>query len=764
MKTFSLFTLLILLLLWSSKPMAQSGLVPDFTKPAFGLTKTVGSNNVLAILWNPERPGEFVPDKNSIEKLLFGPSSSVSSYYSENSGNKFTIRKAAVLGWYQAKQPWQYYWRQGNYDPNNLAAGDQHLWVDVNGKYGQKYAKYYLDAEGFIHGHRNKYMEAVRMADNEFNFKAYDLNKDGVLSPNELAIIIIIPQNGPFGTKRSFPVVVGRQIPDEAYLTVDGVQIHALSEAYIGNPISLGTAAHELAHLIFNADDMYFNFVQPYAAGPYSLMDQATSHLDPFHKLKLGWLNPKVVKSDGWYEVKDIATSFEALILYDPKRGSDEYFIIENRWKGTSYNKLQPFFGIAIWHIIENPAIFNNLPCPLGVNPNDWVKMEYNNWGRRSIRMIRPIYGPPIHWELWDGTNKTTGYDISPLNNTPGQVNLQWADGTNAPFEISSIPPSSPNMKIKISGVSAPIKSYISTPGVGDLGQGAGVAFANLNGNIYPDLIVMAYEASQVPGQFKYKVGFDVDAKGQPKSWSPVYAIDGVGMAEGAGLAIGDIDNNNQPDLILMAYADKAGRNEFCYRVGKNLNYAGIATQWGEIVHVEGLGAVGDGAGIALYDLDKNKKLDIVLMAYDGAVGGNQFRYKVGKNIDTQGKTSIWSNPVFIPGVGDLGEGAGLAFEDLDKNGLPELIFMAYDSPNGDNNFRYKIGWDVDQNGVTTKWPLPAYYTTTGVGDVGEGADLAIYDIDLDGKPEAIFMAYDAPKGKREFRYKVVQLESVFLQ
>ena len=42
-----------------------------------------------------------------------------------------------------------------------------------------------------------------------------------------------------------------------------------------------------------------------------------------------------------------------------------------------------------------------------------------------------------------------------------------------------------------------------------------------------------------------------------------------------------------------------------------------------------------------------------------------------------------------------VGNAAGLALADLDGNGLPEMVFMAYDDPDGGNSFRYRTGWDL---------------------------------------------------------------------
>jgi hypothetical protein len=77
------------------------------------------------------------------------------------------------------------------------------------------------------------------MADPQFNYNAFDANPfDGILRPEELGILIVIPQNGPFGTNRG---VVGREYPNAQPLVVDGVTINTIAEA----PPNLGVVAHD---------------------------------------------------------------------------------------------------------------------------------------------------------------------------------------------------------------------------------------------------------------------------------------------------------------------------------------------------------------------------------------------------------------------------------------------------------------------------------------------------------------------------------------
>lgn len=394
------------------------------------LVRTRGVRRKLAaILWDPHRTTDPAPTLSAVENILFGPTNSVRDYYLQNSNGYYTIEKAAVLGWYDADKPASYYW--GPVDTNDL------------------------DGDGWVNPHVEKWAEAIRKAGPDFNFQPFDNNPmDGSLDPSELGILIVIPQNNPFGSNRG---AVGREYPQPQPLVVDGVRFGTIAEVYIGAPVNLGVCAHELCHLFLHGPDLYFDqFPMPYAAGAYSLMDgtyQGT-HLDPFEKLKFGWLRPKVILRSGSYTLADIETRHDVLILMDPRRSLDEYFIIENRWPGTSYDMAMPQTGggLGVWHIMENPMVYGTVAPPPGVSASNWAMVATNDWGRRGIQMIRPVFGPGIYdtQALWDGADPATGYNLEFSDPNPAHATLHWADGTPSGFALRSIPPAAPDATVTI--------------------------------------------------------------------------------------------------------------------------------------------------------------------------------------------------------------------------------------------------------------------------------------------------------------------------
>lgn len=297
------------------------------------------------------------------------------------------------------------------------------------------------------------------------------------------------------------------------------------------------------------------------------------------------------------------------------------------------------------------------------------------------------------------------------------------------------------------------VPNFYSVHGVGDVGEGAGVAFANFDHDPRPELILMAHDAPEGPNSFRYKIVWNLDKYCQ-STYSRTY-IEAPGVTdvgEGAGIAVTNLDRDPRPELVLMAHSGDEGPNSFRYRIGWNVGSNGRASRWSEPVVVPGVTDLGEGAGVAFVDLDDDPRPEMVLMAYSGDDGRNSFRYKIGWNVDSTGMATWDRTYVMVPGLGDVGEGAGIAFTNLDSDPRPEIVLMAHDAPSGMNHFRYKIGWNLNGSGLVSRWTA---FIVEGVTDVGEGAGIAFTNIDRDPRPEIVLMAYSADDGPNTFRYKI---------
>jgi M6 family metalloprotease-like protein len=410
--------------------------LPDFAGTLFTekMKHVAGKRHLAVVLWDAKRPAHPAPAKEEIESVLFGPRPSVRDWFHENSGGKMELVNAGVLGWYEAPLDKQgdHYWDNGYPDAPTPEQRDP--------LYHQK--KY---QDGWLQGHPEKWADAIRRAAQDFAFDVFDTKKDATLSPDELGILLVFPQNNTDGYWRQ---TQGKQYPKSEPLVVQGVTIPVITEWYAGYSPDLATAAHELAHLLIHTGDMYFDGPWPYAAARYSNSDAAWTgavHLSAPEKLKLGWLNYRVATQPGTYVLKEVETTGDVLVLFSPNRGTDEYYLIENRWRGTSYDaggpKIGdgiPMDGIAVWHVIENPAVFNSV-TPF---PPTGVKDE---WSRLGIRMIRENGGTP-----WDDAKALFAKPGMAVSDYSSPARLNWLHGEPSGFRIKLMNGCGPEVQLQV--------------------------------------------------------------------------------------------------------------------------------------------------------------------------------------------------------------------------------------------------------------------------------------------------------------------------
>jgi M6 family metalloprotease-like protein len=157
-----------------------------------------------------------MPNKGEVERALFsgtsgtGLNSNVRDFYTENSFGRLTLNNAGIL---PADQ-------RSYYEPPSGKSG-KHYWDD------SKHSP--CSNDGWLSGHDERVADAIRAAAVDFDFKKYDTNNDNVLTPEELAIIVVAPGKGgawgdvrpAFGgyTSTGVCTAVSRT------LTVDGVTI-----------------------------------------------------------------------------------------------------------------------------------------------------------------------------------------------------------------------------------------------------------------------------------------------------------------------------------------------------------------------------------------------------------------------------------------------------------------------------------------------------------------------------------------------------------
>jgi hypothetical protein len=224
-----------------------------------------------------------------------------------------------------------------------------------------------------------------------------------------------------------------------------------------------------------------------------------------------------------------------------------------------------------------------------------------------------------------------------------------------------------------------------------------GVAIADISGNGKMDIIIMHIDNPDGVNQGFYRIGWNLDMNGDVKKtdWTdPIPIPNWVGdRTSAAGIAVADITGTGRPDLIVFYIDDPDGENHGYYRIGKDLNAAGIPAFWTGPIPIPGwFGNDNSGGGIAVKDLTGNGKPDLIIFHIDNPEGSNSGYYRIGRDLDRFGNpTAGWTRVIEIAGwFGNDNSGGGIAVADINGDGVDDFLVFHIDSPDGDNHGYYR--------------------------------------------------------------------------
>jgi hypothetical protein len=231
---------------------------------------------------------------------------------------------------------------------------------------------------------------------------------------------------------------------------------------------------------------------------------------------------------------------------------------------------------------------------------------------------------------------------------------------------------------------------------------------------------------------------------------------------QGGGIAVADLSGNGQQDLILLMVDNPPGQNSGLYRIGRNLDPTGNATGgWTPWLNVpDWFSSENQGGGVAVADIDKDGKQDLVVFMIDNPPGQNQGFYRLGKGLDATGNlTGGWQPWMAIPDWFSWENQHGsIALADLDGDGNFELLVLMVDHPGGQpNRGVYRIGRKLDADGnVTGGWTpwldVPGWFSWEN-----QGAGIAIADTKNSGQNDLIIFQIDNPVEQNQAFYKIGQ-------
>jgi len=325
---------------------------------------------------------------------------------------------------------------------------------------------------------------------------------------------------------------------------------------------------------------------------------------------------------------------------------------------------------------------------------------------------------------------------------------------------------------------------------------GAGLVSTNLDDDPRPDLISAHVNMKDGNDIIYYRVAKNID-KDAHANWSDEKSTSinfGMAHLQGLGITIGDIDGNDKKDMLFVVMDNPNGENRIRYKIGWDINSQGdIAhNNISPIIIVDDnnfdIGETTDGLGASLWDIDKNGKLDMIIVWSDSKnqnncnsfghhmddgvltrnTGNGYCHYTIPNglygivlwNLDKDGKHEKISDKFEIDGSGHywVMSGLGIELANLDTNPAPDLIYSFiderfnkdnYSNPHQRNKIFYTIGWNIQAKEDGKNIQFQRFDNIKELPDNGNkynaGMGVAVAQMDGNHAQDLIYSTIDAP-------------------
>jgi M6 family metalloprotease-like protein len=275
-----------------------------------------------------------------------------------------------------------------------------------------------------------KMRHALNTADPLVDYSVFDRDGDHVLDVDEVLIVVL--QSVPFDSGDTTGGC-GATRSVHAGSALDGMEVGHRPVIWAQSAVNLITLDHEVMHAAFGMNRDWYQ----YDIDGFDIMggtcgsEEFFVDVNAWHKMHLGWAAPTVVTQDGYYTVPAWDSSGRSFLLYDPSRGTDDYFLVENRQRRPGGNDSDVADnGLVVWRVDES-------------------RYHVDDAGAYPVRLIGPCPDAACPWRAWDPSDP----------DTPQQdMTAPWRDGTPSAVSIHSISEAGPNMT-----------AYFDVPGPGAL-------------------------------------------------------------------------------------------------------------------------------------------------------------------------------------------------------------------------------------------------------------------------------------------------------
>ena len=251
--------------------------------------------------------------------------------------------------------------------------------------------------------------------------------------------------------------------------------------------------------------------------------------------------------------------------------------------------------------------------------------------------------------------------------------------------------------------------------------QGAGVAVADFGAAGLGLVVFQVQHVVPGPNKGLFRIGRKLDAQGNVTGgWTDWQQVPGwiSWSDQGAAITVADLNGNGRPQLVVFHIDDfhtnnPSRPNKGFYRVSNNLGPDGLVSGWTDWFEVDWFSWFNQGAGVALADLDGNGRPEIIVFQVDNPPQENAGFYRVGWNVDLQGRVQDgWGPWVKIDGWNSFeDQGGGLALVSF-GGARPKAVVFHVDNPVGLNAGLFTVTdltLDIDMAAIKGVWRLLPY-------------------------------------------------------
>lgn len=242
-----------------------------------------------------------------------------------------------------------------------------------------------------------------------------------------------------------------------------------------------------------------------------------------------------------------------------------------------------------------------------------------------------------------------------------------------------------------------------------------------------PELLVLQAVGGGRRSRTVLKVLWDLQTDGAYSDAPPPLALTLPARAVATALTQMDLDGDGQPELIVGWI--EPGTSRAGYSV---LRLEGAGTAVSRARHTElTLDEAPDRLALAAATLpDLGRALVLVTQQAGGR--GRGLRLRIGTGLRATGAARQWSDPVSLRGIDRSERLLGIAVEDLNADGLPELVLLTDASA----TVQYRSGRGSLSDADIERWSAPVEVTSGGVA--ADAGGIAFADVDGDGTREVV--------------------------